>query len=137
MRYGTENEYLGMVAQAGSYKILMYMLYVSPRGKEVHIFYRKKSQLQNLSTQKESLCLWHTPERKSRTSSVLVKNTIPKKIPGFFLLFKKIPMSFIDPKKSLLAKISDPKKSLGDPPASPQCVSKICEWCPFDVSFGL
>ena len=37
MRYGTENEYLGMVAQAGLYKILMYMLYVSPRGSHSNI----------------------------------------------------------------------------------------------------
>ena len=35
----------------------------------------------------------------------LIKNTIPKKIPA----------SFIDPKKFLLAKMSDPKKSFGPP----------------------
>ena len=35
----------------------------------------------------------------------LMKNTIPQKIPA----------SFIDPKKSLLAKMSDPKKSFGPP----------------------
>ena len=130
MRYGTENEYLGMVAQAGSYKILMYMLYVSPRGKEVHIFYRKKSQLQNLSTQKESLCLWHTPERKSRTSSVLVKNTIPKKIPGFFLLFKKIPMSFIDPKNPFWPKFQTPKNPSEIPPPPPSVSVKYVSGAP-------
>ena len=43
---------------------------------------------------------------------------IPQNIPiplGFFLRPQKIPASFIDPKESLLAKISDPKKSLGPP----------------------
>ena len=46
----------------------------------------------------------------------LMKNTIiPKKIPVLFSRTKKIPASFIDPKKSLLAKKSDPKKSFGPP----------------------
>ena len=40
-----------------------------------------------------------------------MKNTIPKKIPVLFSRPQKIPASFIDPKKSLLAKMSDPKKS--------------------------
>ena len=45
----------------------------------------------------------------------LMKNTIPPKIPVLFSRPKKIPASFIDPKKSLLAKMSDPKKSFGPP----------------------
>ena len=45
----------------------------------------------------------------------LMKNTIPKKIPVLFSWPKKIQASFIDAKKSLLAKISDPKKSFGPP----------------------
>ena len=45
----------------------------------------------------------------------LMKNTIPKKIPVLFSRPKKIQASFIDAKKSLLAKISDPKKSFGPP----------------------
>ena len=46
-----------------------------------------------------------------------MKNTIPKKILVLFSRPKKIPASFIDPKKSLLAKMSDPKKSFGPPPS--------------------
>ena len=39
----------------------------------------------------------------------------------FFSRFKNIPASFIDPKKSLWTKISDPKKSLAPfPPPSPR-----------------
>ena len=45
----------------------------------------------------------------------LMNNTIPKKIPVLFSRPKKILASFIDPKKSLLAKMSDPKKSFGPP----------------------
>ena len=44
-----------------------------------------------------------------------MKNTIPKKSPVLFSRPKKIQASFIDAKKSLLAKISDPKKSFGPP----------------------
>ena len=47
-----------------------------------------------------------------------MKNTIPKKIPVLFSRPKKISASFIDPKKSLLAEMSDPP------------VIKICEWGP-------
>ena len=46
-----------------------------------------------------------------------MKNTIPKKIPVLFSRPKKIPASFIDPKISLLSKMSDPKKSFGPPPS--------------------
>ena len=45
----------------------------------------------------------------------LMKNTITKKIPVLFSRPQKIPASFKDPKKSLLAKMSDPKKSFGPP----------------------
>ena len=47
----------------------------------------------------------------------LMKNTIPTKIPVLFSRPQKIPASFIDPKKSLLAKMSDPKKILQTPPS--------------------
>ena len=40
----------------------------------------------------------------------------PKKIPLLFFATQKNPAIFHRPKKSLLAKISDPKKSLGPPP---------------------
>ena len=62
----------------------------------------------------------------------LMKNTIPKKIPLLFSRPKKIPASFIDPKKSLLAEMSDPKKSFGPPP-----VIKICEWGPWASSLHI
>ena len=62
--------------------------------------------------------------QKITTSFVLFSQ--PKKSVCFFLATPKIPLSFIDPKKSLWAKISDPKKSLGPP------VIKICEWRPWD-----
>ena len=52
----------------------------------------------------------------------------PQKIPLCFSRPKKVPASFIDPKKSLLAEISDPKKSLGQ---SDSPVIKICEWGPW------
>ena len=48
---------------------------------------------------------------------------IPKKIPVLFSRPQKMPVSFIDPKKSLLAKMSDPKKSFG-PPLSLKYVSE-------------
>ena len=51
----------------------------------------------------------------------------PKKSLCFFSRPKKIPASFIHPKTSLLAKISDPKTSLGPSPP----VIKICEWGPW------
>ena len=58
-----------------------------------------------------------------------MKNTIHKKIPVLFSRPQKIPASFIDPKKSLLAKMSDPTKSFGPPPPpSPPTGINICEW---------
>ena len=62
----------------------------------------------------------------------LMKNTIPKKILLLFSRPKKIPVSFIDPKKSLLAKMSDPKKSFGPPAPSLKYVSGA----PGDGSFS-
>ena len=38
-----------------------------------------------------------------------------QKNPSVVFATQKIPASFIDPKKSLLAKMSDPKKSFGPP----------------------
>ena len=61
-----------------------------------------------------------------------MKITIPKKIPVLFSRPKKIPASFIDPKKSLLAKLSDPKKSLGPPPP----FIKIFEWGPWEADIN-
>ena len=49
----------------------------------------------------------------------------PKKIPLFFSRPTKFPASFIDGKKSLLAKISDPKNHSVPP------VIKSCEWGPW------
>ena len=49
---------------------------------------------------------------------------LPKKITTFLAYPKKFPASFTVSKKSLLARISDPKKSLWPP------VIKICEWGP-------
>ena len=73
---------------------------------EVYILYPKKLQLQNLSTQKIHYLFLHTQNNR------LVLFSQPQKIPA----------SFIDGKKSLLVKISDPKNH-SDPP-----VIKICEW---------
>ena len=73
---------------------------------ELHILYPKKSPLQN----------------KSLLFSVYPENPLV-----FFLQPKKILASFIDPKKSLMAKISDPKKSLGPPLPSLKYVSGVPE----------
>ena len=40
-----------------------------------------------------------------------------QKTPVLFSRPQKIPASFIDPKKSLLAKMSDPQKNPSDPPS--------------------
>ena len=53
----------------------------------------------------------------------------------FFLRPTKVLASFIDPKKSLLAKISDPKNSLGAPPPTP--IIKICEWGPWGIEVAV
>ena len=47
----------------------------------------------------------------------LMKNTIPKKIPVLFSRFKKIPASFIDPKKIPFGKNLRPKKILRTRPS--------------------
>ena len=79
---------------------------------EVHILYPKKSQLENLSTQKNHYLFLAYPKKSPSPFFATPKN------PSFF---------FRDPKKSFVAKISDPKKSLGHPP-----IIKICEWGPLD-----
>ena len=85
---------------------------------EVHTLYQKKSQLQYLmSTQCNPknptltelhllLCFFHKP-KKSLCHSYM--------------------------QNSLLAKISDPQKSLGPPPPPPPptSISKVCEWGPW------
>ena len=86
---------------------------------EVHILYLKKSQLQNLSTQKNHYFLKHT----QKYPLLLFRNP------------KKIPASFIGPKESLLAEISDPKKISRTLPPPPPPVIKICEWGPWDCRF--
>ena len=79
---------------------------------EVHILYPKKSQLENLSTQKIHYLFL----------------AYPKKSPSLFFTTPKNPSFFFATQKnSFVAKISDPKKSLGHPP-----VIKICEWGPLD-----
>ena len=86
------------------------------------IFYtQKRSQLQYLSTQKNHYFFEHTQK------NTLVLFLQPKKIPPFFSRPQKIMASFIDPKKSPLAKISDPKNH-SEPP-----VIKVCEWGPWGV----
>ena len=81
-------------------------------------------------TQKNSIRFLAYP-KKTYTSTVnygvlTMKSTIPpKKSLCFFFKTQKIHASFIDPKKSLLAKMGDPKKSLRPP------VSKMCEWGPW------
>ena len=87
---------------------------------EVHILYPKKSQLQNLSTQ--NITTFLTDPKKS-LGSFLATQKIP---PFFFSRPIKIPASFIDPKKSPLAKISDPKNHWDPPP-----IIKICKWGPW------
>ena len=78
---------------------------------EVHILYPKKSQLQNLPTQKKSLLF--LIYQKNPLVLFFTTQTNPS---VFFRDPKKIPASFINPKKITLGKISDPKKSLGPPP---------------------
>ena len=88
--------------------------------------YPKKSQLQNLSTQKIPY-VFIIPQKKPTptancayvTIELLMKSAIPQKIPVFFPQPKKFPVSFIEPKKSLLAKISDQKNPLEPPPPPP------------------
>ena len=52
----------------------------------------------------------------------------------FFSRPQKIPASFIDPKKSRFAKISDPKIITRTPPPP---VIKICHWGPWEIQFVL
>ena len=92
---------------------------------EVHFLYLKKSQLQNLSTQKIPTFLTYL--KRSHSSSKLhfyvivdlMNSTMPKKNPCF-IATQKIPVSSIYPKKSVLAKISDLKNPLDPPPPPPK-----------------
>ena len=88
---------------------------------EVPILYPKKSQPQNLSIQKNYYFFWYTPKNP------FVLFSQPQKIPQFFSASQNISDVFDRPKKSLLAKISDPKKSLRS------SVITICEWGPLYV----
>ena len=70
-----------------------------------------------------------------------MKNTIPIKIPLLFSRPKKIRASFIDPQKSLLAKMSETNSEVGiflgikyEPLSDPPPVIKICEWGPWVYS---
>ena len=99
MRYGTENEYLGMVAQAGSYKILMYMLYVSPRGKEVHIFYRKKIPTSEFVYPKRIPMFMAYPRKKIPHQQCAGEKYNTQKNPWFFFVIQKNPHVFHRPKK--------------------------------------
>ena len=73
------------------------------------IFYTQKNHNFRICQPKKSLLFFANP-----------KNSL-----YFSLRPKKFPASFIDPKKLLWAKVSDPRKSLGGP------VIKICEWGPW------
>ena len=97
------------------------------------IFHTQKYPNVRLSIQKHWSLLFFSIPKKSHTSSKLhlsilliwaVEKYNPKKS-LFFFMTQKILVSFLDPKKSLLAKISDPQKSLRSP------ISKICEWGPW------
>ena len=81
---------------------------------EVHILYPKKSQLQNLSFQKKSLLFLAYPKKSLSHFCTTQKNPF-----WFFFTTQKNPSVFHRPQKSLLAKISDPKKSLATPPPPP------------------
>ena len=78
------------------------------------IFYTQKiTKFQNLSTQKNHCFFLAKPKKP------LSPFFATQKIPSVFSGPIKIPASFIDPKKSLLAKILDPKKSLEPLPPHP------------------
>ena len=84
---------------------------------EVHILYPKKSQLQNLSTQK----ILAYPKKSLGPFSQ------PQKIPLFFFVTQKNPGVFHRPKKITLGQNFRPKKSLRSLPP----IIKICEWGPW------
>ena len=80
---------------------------------EVHILYPKKSQLQNLSTQKNHYFLKHTQKNP------LVLFSQPKKIPLFFFATQKNHGIFYRPKKSLLPKFQTQKNHSDLPVINP------------------
>ena len=66
-------------------------------------------------------CSYFIPKKITTSECVYSKESLlflanPKNSLILLSQPKKIPASFIDPKESLLAKISNPKKSLGSPP---------------------
>ena len=81
---------------------------IFPRGS---YFITKKITTSEFAYPKKSLLFLAYPKKSLSPFFTTQKNPC-----YFFSLPKKILVSFIDPKKSLLAKISDPKKSLGPPP---------------------
>ena len=102
-------------------------------------FLPKKSQLQNFSTQKIPYFLAYpkNPTFKAVNCAYvivnycwfeLMKKAIPKKS-LCFLQPQKILASFIDPKNSLLSKISDSKNPSDHP------INKIYEWGPWAIIF--
>ena len=86
--------------------------FVYPKKSLLFLAYPKKSHTNS------NLCLCYC-------WSEVMKTQYSKKIPVVLLQPKKIIASFIDPKKSLSAKMSNPKKSSDPPP-----ISKICEGAP-------
>ena len=100
---------------------------------EVHILYPKKSQLQNLSSTPKNPYFSGIPKKiphKQQIVFILLliwadERYNTQKNPCVFLQLQKIPASFMDPKKSLMAKFQI-QKNLSDPPP----ISKICEWGP-------
>ena len=85
----------------------------------------KKSQLQNLSTQKNHYFFL------AYQKNPLLLFLQPQKIPLFLFATPKNIGIFHRPKKSLLVKISDPKKLLRPP------VIKICDWGPLDMTMAV
>ena len=77
---------------------------------EVHILYPKKSQLQNLSTQKNHYFLAY-PKKFLNSFFATQKN------PSYFSRPKKLPASFINPKKITFGQNFRPKKTTRSPPS--------------------
>ena len=74
------------------------------------IFYTQKNHNFRICLPKKSLLFLAYP--KKSLSPFFATQNYPS---GFFLRPQKIPASFTDPKKSLLAKLSDPKNHSGLP----------------------
>ena len=85
---------------------------------EVHILYPKKSQLQNLSTQRITT-LFSIPKKSFSWTFNFLQ---PKKICLFFSMTQKILVSLVGQKNHLDT----------PPPPPPFSIIKICEWGPWE-----